>query len=107
MVSVAEIKTGDGTVVESFLAMSTPVEALFVIAVLSVLWKYGDLPKIDWKWFATGAMLFLLAASLEPFTAVAGAPTHEIRQVEAMITAIGTIFVVVGALLNFVSMFKK
>lgn len=76
--------------------------AVAAIAAVSVLWKYSELPKIDWKLITAGALLYLTSAALGGLSGYVGV----IGEVQGVITAIAAILVVVGALKNLVSHVK-
>lgn len=40
---------------------------VFSIAILALIWKYSDLPEIDWSWAIPGIMLLLTSGFLSIF----------------------------------------
>jgi len=87
--------------------MAGELEGLFAVTyfgvpALAVLWNYSALPKIDWKFIVSGALMYLTGAAVmaldAPLKALGVAVTSGLGTVSAIIGVIAGLMIIGGAL---------
>ena len=83
--------------------------AWFALLVFALLWKYGGLPELNWKFFQVGFLLFFLGVFVTILeSALAGfGMTFSLTMLVSLFNLLGALAVVVAVLQNLAASFSQ